>query len=172
MRDGDRLAGAAREGERRPLAVLRWCNAIACHFFYALCFSCVERVERVSRKAASSLFHARENATNLNFFEVASPRPPVHAESRLVRERHALRLPRVAEAEHRVPDGPNPQRGILLSIPKIFHTFCPDARLRRSTADPEFPRTHVRKRVPPSLCTRKNQAPGRCHFNRLPTDLN
>ena len=143
MRDRDRLAGAAREGERRPLAVLRWCNAIACHFFYALCFSCVERVERVSRKAASSLFHARENATNLNFFEVASPRPPVHAESRLVRrprvfhnarrgdgtEGHETRTPRarararVLRGDVRAPPPRRAHRAPAAAVPRVRAGF-------------------------------------------------
>ena len=68
------ISGCGARGERRPLAVLRWCNAIACHFFYALCFSL-----RVSRPNASyvdaksrrtCLFHAR------TFAPSASPRPP------------------------------------------------------------------------------------------------
>ena len=73
------ISGCGARGERRPLAVLRWCNAIACHFFYALCFSL--RVSRRTRRLAKSrrtcLFHAR------TFAPSASPRPPVHAESRL-----------------------------------------------------------------------------------------
>ena len=77
----------ARGSDGAPLAVLRWCNAIACHFFYALCFSCVERVERVSRKAASSLFHARENARD--------PLPP--SESKTAKMSARQRSKRVAE---------------------------------------------------------------------------